>query len=83
MQVGEKQVDFNPSFRLFLSSRDASASSWIPPSASAALATVDFSTTPAGLTGQLLTAALAHEKPELEKRKSELLKKEEEDKIQV
>ncbi len=35
------------------------------------------------MTGQLLAAALQHEKPELEVRKSELLKKEEEHKIQI
>ena len=74
-------MDYNPTFRLYLCTRDASLT--LPPSARALLATVNFSTTPAGLTGQLLTAALAHEKPELEKRKSELLKKEEEDKIQI
>ncbi len=81
VQIGEKQVDYNPGFRLYLATRDVTAE--LPPSARALLATVNFATTPAGLTGQLLTAALAHEKPELEKRKSELLKKEEEDKIQI
>lgn len=81
VQIGDKQVDYNPTFRLFLATRDPSAE--IPPSARALLSTVNFSTTPAGLTGQLLTAVLAHEKPELEQRKSHLLKKEEEDKIQI
>ena len=49
----------------------------------AAVSTVNFTTTRAGLSGQLLAAALQHDKPELELRKSELLKKEEEHKMQI
>ena len=37
----------------------------------------------AGLTGQLLATILHHEKPELEQRKSQLLKVEEDHKIQI
>jgi len=44
---------------------------------------VNFTTTRAGLTGQLLARALKQERPELEERKSQLLKQEEELKIQV
>ena len=44
---------------------------------------INFTTTRAGLTGQLLGRALHLEKPELEQRKSDLLKQEEELKIQI
>ena len=81
VQVGEKAVDFNANFRLFMTTRNTNPD--IPPDARAAVSTVNFTTTRAGLTGQLLAAALQHDKPELELRKSELLKKEEEHKIQI
>lgn len=81
VQVGEKQVEYNPNFRLFMTTRNPNPD--IPPDATAIISTVNFTTTKAGLTGQLLAAALQHEKPELEQRKSELLKKEEENKIQI
>ncbi len=81
VQIGEKNVDFNENFKLFLSTRNASPE--LSPSASAIVASVNFTTTRADLTGQLLAAALQHEKPELEQRKSELLKKEEENKIEI
>ncbi len=81
VQVGEKQVDFNPSFRLFLTTRNTTPN--IAPGASAVVAVVNFTTTMSGLTGQLLAEALLHEKPELEQRKSDLLKKEEENKIEI
>jgi dynein heavy chain 2 len=49
----------------------------------AIISMVNFTTTRAGLTGQLLAAALHHEKPELEQRKSDLLKSEEDSKIEI
>ena len=44
---------------------------------------INFTTTRAGLTGQLLGRALHLERPELEQRKSDLLKQEEELKVQI
>lgn len=46
----------------------------IPPDAKAILTEVNFSTTRAGLTWQLLAITMQHEKPELEVKKTELLK---------
>ena len=51
--------------------------------AASLVSTVNFTTTKAGLTGQLLDVALQNDKPELEKRKSELLRAEEENKIEI
>ena len=44
---------------------------------------VNFTTTRAGLGAQLLAATIQHEKPELEQRKTELLKAEEDLKVQL
>lgn len=55
----------------------------IPPDASSIISSVNFTTTRAGMTSQLLATALKSEKPELEVRKSELLRVEEEHKIEI
>lgn len=55
----------------------------IPPDATSIVTSVNFTTTRAGMTSQLLAVALKHEKPELEVRKSELLKAEEEHKMEI
>ncbi|KAI0210443.1 Cytoplasmic dynein 2 heavy chain 1 [Lamellibrachia satsuma] len=81
VQVGEKIIDFNESFRLFLSTRIPNPE--IPPDAASIVTEVNFTTTRAGLTGQLLATTIQHEKPELEVRKTELLKQEEDLKIQL
>ena len=74
-------MDYNPSFQLFLLTRNDSPD--IPPDAADILSLINFTTTSAGLTGQLLATILHHEKPELEQRKSQLLKVEEDHKIQI
>lgn len=53
------------------------------PDAVAITTVVNFTTTRAGLSGQLLAATLQHEKPELEAKKTELLRTEEDFKIQL
>ena len=51
VQVGEKMIDFNESFRLFLSTRIPNPE--IPPDAASIVTEVNFTTTRAGLTGQV------------------------------
>ena len=53
VQVGEKMIDFNESFRLFLSTRIPNPE--IPPDAASIVTEVNFTTTRAGLTGQVGT----------------------------
>ncbi|KAJ9599677.1 hypothetical protein L9F63_026473 [Diploptera punctata] len=72
VQVGDKLIDYNDSFQLFLTTRNPEPE--IPPDAAAIITFVNFTTTWAGLTGQ---------KPELEQRRSELLKQEEEFKLKL
>ncbi|XP_076054654.1 dynein cytoplasmic heavy chain beethoven [Oratosquilla oratoria] len=81
VQVGEKVLDYNESFQLFLATR--SPDTQLPPDASAIITSVNFTTTRAGLTGQLLAATLQIEKPELEVRRSDLLRQEEELRVQL
>ncbi|KAK3929891.1 Cytoplasmic dynein 2 heavy chain 1 [Frankliniella fusca] len=76
VQLGEKLVDFNPEFQLFLTTRNVSPD--IPPDIFSSITIVNFITSPAGLSGQLLACALCAERPELDKRRGELLRQEEE-----
>ena len=70
-QIGDKQVDFNERFKLFLATRNPDPR--LPPDVSALVTTVNFTVTRSGLEGQLLSATIQHERPELEAKKSELL----------
>ena len=81
VQIGDKAVDYNDSFSLFLTTRNPQLE--IPPDVASIVSLVNFTTTKAGLTSQLLAASIQNEKPELEQRKSELLKAEEELKVQL
>nr|XP_026693267.1 cytoplasmic dynein 2 heavy chain 1-like isoform X1 [Ciona intestinalis] len=81
VQLGEKTVDYNEEFRLFMTTRNPHPD--IPPDAASIISEVDFTTTRAGLKGQLLAITIQHEKPELEERKTELLQKEEKLKIEL
>jgi len=83
VQVGEKVCDYNENFRLYLCTRNSNAIDNLPPNSSCLVTGVNFSVTRAGLEGQLLGIILQHEKPELEERKSELLKREEDFKVQL
>ena len=81
VQIGDKTIDYNEEFRLFLATRNPAPE--IPPDAASVITEVNFTTTRAGLSGQLLAQTIQHEKPELEVRKTELLKTEEDLKIQL
>ncbi|KAF1521633.1 Cytoplasmic dynein 2 heavy chain 1, partial [Eudyptes sclateri] len=81
IQIGEKMIDYNEEFRLFLSTRNPNPS--IPPDASSIVTEVNFTTTGSGLRGQLLALTIKHEKPDLEEQKTKLLQQEEDKKIQL
>ncbi len=85
MKLGEKEVDFNENFRLFITTRQPSVSvGAVKPECAASLVTVvNFQTTRAGLMGQLLEISLQHERAELETRRLELLKGEEDKKLEL
>lgn len=79
--VGEKNVDYNENFRLYLVTRDPAPD--IPSNAKALINEINFTVTRSGLEGQLLGITLNSEKPELEQKKSELLAGEDKLKIQL
>ncbi|KAJ3022561.1 Cytoplasmic dynein 2 heavy chain 1 [Thoreauomyces humboldtii] len=81
MQLGEKTVDYNDDFRLYLVTSRSEFS--IPSDAAGYVQGVNFTVTRAGLAGQLLGVTLKHERPELELEKMKLLEKEDELKIQL
>jgi len=81
VQVGDKTVDYNNDFSLYLITR-ASAPT-IPPDAASLITIANFTTTLSGLEGQLLGLTIQHEQPELEQQKSSLLKQEEDLKVQL
>ncbi|KPI89860.1 putative dynein heavy chain [Leptomonas seymouri] len=75
VQVGNKVVEWQDTFRIFLFSRQSEVR--LSPSAAALVTEVNFSVTSLGLEGQLLGVTLQRERPELEQQKVELLKNEE------
>ena len=81
VQIGEKVIDYNEDFSLFLTTRNPQPD--IPPDADSVISKVNFTTTRAGLRAQLLGFTIQHEKPDLEQRKTELLKSEEDLKVQL
>jgi dynein heavy chain 2 len=81
VSVGDKVVDYNEGFRLFLVTRNPDPD--IPPDAAGLVTTVNFTVTKSGLEGQLLGIAIQNEQPELEKAKGEMLRKEEDFKVQL
>ncbi len=54
VQIGDKTIDYNEEFRLFLTTRNPSPE--IPPDAASVITEVNFTTTRAGLTGQVSSA---------------------------
>ena len=81
MQIGDKSVDYNPAFRLYLTTRDQFVD--IPPNCSSLVTVVNYTVTKSGLEGQLLSITINFEQPDLEARKTKLLEEEERLKIQL
>ena len=81
VSVGDKMVDYNENFRLVLATRNPTPD--LPADAASLVLQVNFTVTKSGLEGQLLGLAIQHEQPELERAKGEMLKKEEDFKVQL
>lgn len=79
--IGDKFVDYNEMFQLFLVTRNPSPD--LMPDAMGLVTQVNFTVTRSGLEGQLLGLAIQHEQPELEREKGELLRREEDFKVQL
>uniref|UniRef100_A0A0N4ZU30 Cytoplasmic dynein 2 heavy chain 1 n=1 Tax=Parastrongyloides trichosuri TaxID=131310 RepID=A0A0N4ZU30_PARTI len=71
IQIGSNdKVDFNPSFKLFLCTKNPQIK--LPSYMSSIVTEVNYSTTKSGLTAQLLSLSISIQKPELDKRSNEL-----------
>jgi dynein heavy chain 2 len=81
VNIGEKTIDYNESFRLYLVTRNPEPD--LPPDAAALVNQINYTVTRSGLEWQLLGIAIQHEQPELEKAKGEMLKREEDFKVQL
>ncbi|MEW5298927.1 MAG: hypothetical protein WDW36_001997 [Sanguina aurantia] len=81
VQIGDKAIDYNDTFRIFLVTRNPHPQ--LSPDARSLLAVTNFTVTRSGLEGQLLGMTLQKEQPELEGQKSELLKAEEDLKMNL
>ncbi|VDM16092.1 unnamed protein product [Hydatigera taeniaeformis] len=85
VKLGDKEVDYNENFRLFMMTREPWLStSSVQPGCIASLVTVvNFQTTRSSLVGHLLEITLQHECSELETRRLELLEGEEVKKLEL
>jgi len=81
VQVGDKPIDYNESFRMFLTTRNPQPE--LPADVSSLVSLVNFSVTASGLEEQLLGLTIQHEQPELESKKSTLLAAEDQLKIEL
>ncbi|KAK7113097.1 dynein beta chain, ciliary-like [Littorina saxatilis] len=79
IKIGEKEVEFNPKFRLILQTKLANPH--YKPEMQAQATLINFTVTRDGLEDQLLGAVVAKERPDLEKLKSDLTRQQNEFKI--
>lgn len=77
--IGEKVIDYNPDFKLLLLTRNPMIN--ISPNEAGFLSQINFTVTKSGLEGKLLSYIINHEQPELESKKTQLLKNEEQLKV--
>ncbi|OAF63673.1 hypothetical protein A3Q56_08620, partial [Intoshia linei] len=79
--MGEKLIDYNESFKMILTSRDASLK--IETNLCDYLNIVNFSTSKNALESKLLSITIQYEKSHLESKRDELIKSEEKLKIEL
>ncbi|PSN61624.1 hypothetical protein BS50DRAFT_680599 [Corynespora cassiicola Philippines] len=72
IQLGKQEIDFSPSFRLFLSTRDPSAN--FAPDICSRTTFVNFTVTQSSLQTQTLNEVLKSERPDIDERRSNLIK---------
>ena len=72
IQLGKQEIDFSPSFRLYLSTRDPSAK--FSPDVCSRTTLVNFTVTQSSLQAQSLNNVLKSERPDVDERRSNLMK---------
>ena len=81
IQLGKQDIDFSPSFKLFLSTRDPSAS--FAPDVCSRTTFVNFTVTQSSLRTQSLNEVLKFERPDVDERRTSLVKLQGEFKIHL
>lgn len=72
IQLGKQQIDFSPAFKIYLSTRDPSAT--FAPDVCSRTTFVNFTVTQSSLQTQSLAQALKSERPDVDERRSNLIK---------
>ena len=72
IQLGKQEIDFSPAFKLYLSTRDPSAA--FPPDICSRTTFVNFTVTQSSLQTQSLNEVLKSERPDVDQRRSNLVK---------
>ena len=72
IQLGKQEIDFSPAFKLYLSTRDPSAT--FPPDICSRTTFVNFTVTQSSLQTQTLNDVLKSERPDVDKRRTNLVK---------
>ena len=72
IQLGKQEIDFSPSFKLYLSTRDPSAT--FPPDICSRTTFVNFTITQSSLQSQTLNEVLKSERPDVDQRRINLIK---------
>ncbi|KAI1945117.1 dynein heavy chain [Ophidiomyces ophidiicola] len=81
IQLGRQEIDFSPAFKLFLSTRDPSAC--FPPDVCSRTTFVNFTVTQSSLQTQSLNKVLKVERPDVDERRTNLIKLQGEFKIHL
>ena len=72
IQLGKQEIDFSPAFKLYLSTRDPSA--MFPPDICSRTTFVNFTVTQSSLQTQSLNDVLKSERPDVDRRRANLIK---------
>jgi len=72
IQLGKQEIDFSPAFKLFLSTRDPSAN--FAPDICSRTTFINFTVTQSSLQTQTLNEVLKSERPDVDERRSNLIK---------
>ncbi|CAM0135389.1 unnamed protein product [Umbelopsis sp. WA50703] len=72
IRLGNQDIDFSPSFKLFLSTRDPSVN--FPPDICSRVTFVNFTVTRGSLQSQCLNKVLKAERPDVDQRRTDLIK---------
>lgn len=81
IRIGDKLIEYSKDFHLYLSTRNTSIK--LTSNTQALVSLINYSVTESGLESKLLSLLINQEKPELERKKTELLHNEEKLKISL